>query len=152
MVELRVLLPQGMIRSRSVERGEVDFRVGNNARVAAFTVGTMQLHLPSGFIMELNNYYFVPSLSRNILSSSCLMKDGYSFASENNGCVISKNNMFMAFAPIVNRLFVLNLDGSPVYNVSAKRPRPSDLSPACLWHCCLGHISDKRMKAFGSGG
>jgi hypothetical protein len=75
---------QGMIRSRSVERGEVDFRVGNNARVAALTVGTMQLHLPPGFIMELNNCYFVPSLSRNILSPSCLMKDGYSFASENN--------------------------------------------------------------------
>jgi hypothetical protein len=34
-----------------VKRGEVDFRVGNNARVAALTVGTMQLHLPSGFIL-----------------------------------------------------------------------------------------------------
>jgi hypothetical protein len=28
----------GMIRSRSVERGEVDFHVGNNARVIALTV------------------------------------------------------------------------------------------------------------------
>jgi hypothetical protein len=36
-------LMQGMIRSRSVKRGEVDFRVGNNARVAALIVGTMQL-------------------------------------------------------------------------------------------------------------
>jgi hypothetical protein len=46
---------QGMIRSRSVEKGEVDFRVGNNARVAALNVGMMQLHLSSGFILELNN-------------------------------------------------------------------------------------------------
>jgi hypothetical protein len=38
---------QGMIRSRSVERGEVDFRVGNNAGVDVLTIGTMQLHLPS---------------------------------------------------------------------------------------------------------
>ena len=59
---------QGLIKSRNVERGEVDFHVGNNARVAALTVGTMQLHLPSGFIMELNNCYFVPSLSQNIVS------------------------------------------------------------------------------------
>ena len=58
---------QGMIKSRSIERGEVDFRVGNNARVAALAVGTMQLHLPSGFVLELNNCYFVPSLSRNIV-------------------------------------------------------------------------------------
>jgi hypothetical protein len=76
---------QGMIRSRSVKRGEVDFSVGNNARVAALTVRTMQLHLPSGFILELNNCYLVPSMNQNILTPSCLMKDGYSFASENNG-------------------------------------------------------------------
>jgi hypothetical protein len=38
------------------------------------------------------------------------MKDGYSFASENNGCVISKNVMFVAFASIMNGLFILNLD------------------------------------------
>jgi hypothetical protein len=61
---------------------------------------------PSRFMLELNNCYFVPSLSRNILSPSCLMKDGYSFASENNGCVISKDNMFVACASIVNGIIV----------------------------------------------
>jgi len=66
-----------MIRCRSVEKKEVDFRVGNNARVATLNVGTMQLHLPSGFILELNNCYFVPNLSQNIVSPSCLMMDGY---------------------------------------------------------------------------
>jgi hypothetical protein len=133
---------QGMRRSRSVESGELDFRVGNNARVAALTVGAMQLHLSSGFIMELNNCYFVPSLSGNILSPSCLMKDGYSFASENNGCVISKDNMFVACASIVNGLFVLNLNDSPICNINAKRSRPNDLSPTYIWHCRLGHISE----------
>ena len=126
--------------------------MGNNARVAALIVRTMQLHLPSGFIMELNNCYFVPSLCPNIMSPSCLKKDGYSFASENNGCVISKNNMFMAFAPIVNGLFVLSLDDSPVYNISDKRPQPNDLSPTYMWHCRLGHISEKRMKKLHSDG
>jgi len=66
---------QGMIRSRSIEKGEVNFRVRNNARVATLNVRTMQLHLPSRFILELNNCYFVPSLSRNIISPSCSMKD-----------------------------------------------------------------------------
>ena len=132
---------QGLTKSRSVERGEVDFRIGNNARVAAVAVGTMQLYLPSGFVLELSNCYFVPSLSRNILSPSCLMKDGYSFASENNGCAISKNNMFVAFASIVNGLFVLNLDDSPICNINAKRPRLADLNPTYMWHCRLGHIS-----------
>ena len=143
---------QGMIRSRSVKKGEVDFRVGNNARVAALNVGTMQLHLPSGFIMELNNCYFVPSLSRNILSPSCLMKDGYSFASKDNGCVISKNDMFVALVSIVNGLFILNLDDAPVCNVNAKRPRLNELSPTYMWHCRLGHISENRMKRLHDDG
>ena len=81
-----------------MQKGEVDFLVGNKARVAAFFVGVMQLHLPSGFIMELNNCYYIPSMGQNILSPSCLMRDGYSFTSANNGCVISKNDMFMANA------------------------------------------------------
>ena len=139
-----------MISSRSVERREVDFRVGNNARVAALNIGTMQLHLPSGFIMELNNCYFVPSLSRNIVSPSCLMKDGYSFASKDSGCVISKNDMFVTFASIVNGLFVLNLDEKPICNITAKRPRLNELSPTYMWHCRLGHISEKRMKRLHS--
>ena len=54
------------------------------------------------------------------MSPSCLMKDGYSFASENNGCVISKNDMFVALASIKNGLFILNLDDSPVCNIIAK--------------------------------
>ena len=143
---------QRMIRSRSVEKGEVDFLMGNNARVAALNVRTMQFHLPSGFIMELNNCYFVPSLSQNIVSPSCLMKDGYSFASKDNGCVISKNDMFVASASIVNGLFILNLEDAPVYNISAKRPRLNELSPTYMWHCRLGHISENRMKRLHSDG
>jgi hypothetical protein len=80
------------------------------------------------------------------MSPSCLMKDGYSFASENNGCVISKNDMFVAFASIMNGLFILNLDDAPVCDMSAKRHRPNDLSPTYMWHCCLGHISENHMK------
>lgn len=54
-------LIQAMIRSRSVKRGEVDFRVGNNARVVVLTVRKVQLHLPSGFIMELKICYLFTS-------------------------------------------------------------------------------------------
>jgi hypothetical protein len=80
------------------------------------------------------------------------MKDGYSFASENNGCVISKDNMFVACASIVNGLFVLNLDDSPICNISAKRSRPNDLSPTYIWHCRLGHISEKCMNKLHNDG
>jgi hypothetical protein len=74
------------------------------------------------------------------------------FVSENNGCVISMNDMFVASAPIKNGLFVLSLDDSPICNVSAERLRPNDLNPSYMRHCRLGHISDKRMKKLHSDG
>ena len=141
---------QGMIRSRSVEKGEVDFRMGNNARVVVLNIGTMQLHLPSRFILEFNNWYFVPSLSRIIVSYSCLMKDGYSFVSKDNGRVISKNDIFVAYASILNGL--KNLDDAPICNVSAKRAQLNELSPTYMWHCRLGPISENRMKRLHDDG
>ena len=59
---------------------------------------------------------------------------------------MSKNNMFVALASIKNGLFILNLDDSPICNISAKRPRLHDLNLTYMWHCRLGHISEKRMK------
>src|SRR6185312_13171936 len=89
-----------------------------------------------------------------ITFKSSLMRGrfSYSFVSENNGCAISKNNMFVAFASIVNGLFVLNLDDSPISNINAKRPRLADLNPTYMWHCRLGHISEKRVKNLHSDG
>ena len=77
---------QGLVRTRHVAQGEIDIRVGNKARVAALEVGTMQLQLPSGFIFKLNNCYYIPALSRNIISASCLMSQGYELNLKDNGC------------------------------------------------------------------
>jgi hypothetical protein len=80
------------------------------------------------------------------------MKDGYSFASKDNGCVISKDDVFVAFASIMNGIFILNLDDAPVYNVNAKRSRLNELSPTYMWHYHLGHISENHMKRLHSDG
>ena len=61
-------------------------RVGNGSKVNVIAVGTLPLHLPSGLVLNLNNCYLVPALSMNIVSGSRLIRDGYSFKSENNGC------------------------------------------------------------------
>ena len=52
-------------------------RVGNGSKVDVIAVGTLPLHLPSGLVLDLNNCYLVPALSMNIISGSCLMRDGY---------------------------------------------------------------------------
>ena len=64
---------------RKLRNKEVQLQPGNGAQVAAVTVGRIELYLPSGFILELENVYFVPTISRNIISISCLEMNGFSF-------------------------------------------------------------------------
>ena len=70
---------QGLRNRRQLARGEVDLRVGNGAKVAALSVGTYVIRLPSGLELYLNNCYFVPQLSKNIISVSVLDSEGFSF-------------------------------------------------------------------------
>ena len=85
--------------------------VGNGSKVDVIDVGMLPLHLPSGLVLDMNTCYLVPALSMNIISGSCLMHDGYSFKSENNGCSIYMSSIFYGHAPLLSGLFLLNLDG-----------------------------------------
>ena len=100
-------------------------RVGNGSKVDVIAVSTLPLHLPSGLVLDLNNCYLVPALSMNIISGSCLLRDGYSFKSEHNGCSIYMSNIFYGHAPLVNGLFLLNLDCSNthIHNIDAKNAK-----------------------------
>ena len=122
-------------------------RVGNGSKVDVIA-GMLPLHLPSGLILDLNNCYLVPALSMNIISGSCLMRDSYSFKSENNGCSIYMINIFYGHAPLKSGLFLLNLDHADthIHNIDAKRCKVDNDSATYLWHCRLGHIGVKRMK------
>ena len=69
---------QGLRNKRRLANDEVMMRVGNGSKVDVITVGTLPLHLPSGLVLNLNNCYLVPTLSMNIISGSCLVRDSYS--------------------------------------------------------------------------
>src|SRR3954464_9723948 len=69
---------QGLQNKRTLAKDEVTMRMGNGSKVDVIAVGTLPLHLPSVLILDLNNCYLVPALSMNIISGSCLMRDGYS--------------------------------------------------------------------------
>ena len=97
-------------------------QVGNGSRVDVIAVGTLPLHMPSGLVINLNNCYLVPAVRMNIVSGSCLMQSGYLFKSKNNGCSIYMDNIFYGHAPVMNGLFMLNLDISDTHirNVDAQ--------------------------------
>src|ERR1044071_7550178 len=135
-------------------RDEVMMRMGNGCEVEVLAVGTMHLSLPSGLVLILNNCYYVPELSVNIVSGSCLKRDHYSFKSDKIGCSIYKNDVFYVHAPEQRGLFVLDLDGDVCHinNVKAKRLKSSSKEHMTMWHCRLGHIGIKRMQKLHKDG
>ncbi|WVZ85239.1 LOW QUALITY PROTEIN: hypothetical protein U9M48_032186 [Paspalum notatum var. saurae] len=137
----------GLNQTRSFARGVLNVCVSNGANVAVLAVGTYSLSLPSGLVLELNNCYFIPALSKNIISSSCLEDDGgYEIIIKNKCCSVYLNNMLYTRCPLVNGLYVFYLEDAPILNINAKRLKPSDLNPAYIWHCRLGHINKKRVE------
>ncbi|VFQ91643.1 unnamed protein product, partial [Cuscuta campestris] len=142
---------QGLKQSRRLARGEIELRVGNGAPVAALAIGTYSLVLPSGLMLELNDCLYVPAISRNIISVSCLDKSGFIISIKDKSLSVYRKNVFYANANMTNGLYVLDLD-MPVYNISAKRNKPNGLNQTYLWHCRLGHINEKRISKLHRSG
>ena len=99
---------QDLKNNISLAKGEVDLLVGKGGRVVALAVGTYSLSLPSGLVLELYNCYYVPVMSRNIISISCLDMVRFSFIIKNNTCSIYYVDIFYGDAHLSNGLYILN--------------------------------------------
>jgi hypothetical protein len=120
---------QGLRLTRRFTKGELDVHVGNGAKVSAIAVGTFHQPLPSGLVLELNNCYCIPSLCKNIISSSCLEElDGYEMIIKNKHYSIYYNGIFYAHFEMENGLYVLDLEDKFVCNINTKRARLNDLN------------------------
>ena len=62
--------------------------MGNGARVASMVLGVVSLKLPSGDCLSFEEYYYVPSIVKNIISVSCLNKMGYTLIIKDKCCFI----------------------------------------------------------------
>jgi hypothetical protein len=77
--------------------------------------------------------------------------DGYEIIIKNKCCSIY-NAIFYAYCPLVNGLYVLDLENKSIYNINMKRARLNDLNPTFILHCRLGHINEKRTKRLHKDG
>ena len=136
---------QALKHRRMLGKGEVQLRVGNGANVAAVAVGCVELHLPSGLVMELKNVYFVPSISRNIISISCMDMDGFCFTIKDGCCSFNRDGLYYGCSYIRNGLYLLEMD-KQVLNINNKRLKTCHENETLMWHCRLGHINEKRIK------
>jgi len=122
---------------------EVDLQVGYGAKVVALAVGTFVLNLPSDLLIQLENCYYVPAISRNIIFDSCLDKFGFLFTIKDKCCSIYLDNILYANEIMSNGLYNLDLD-MPIYN--------NKLNPTYLWSCRLGHINENHISKLHKDG
>jgi hypothetical protein len=78
--------------------------------------------------------------------------DGNEIIIKNKRCSIYYNGIFYAQCPLVNELYVLDLEYKSVCNINAKRARLNDLNLTFIWHCRLGHINEMRIERLHKDG
>ena len=120
-------------------------RVGNGARVATLAIGIYILTLPSELILSLKNCYYVPTLTKNIVSISNLNKKVFHLTFSNNSCSIMLNDVYYAYGTLYNGIYILVMS-NPILTVhDNKQSKQYNVKPSYLWHCCLGHINERCM-------
>jgi hypothetical protein len=145
---------QGFHTRRTIQRGKRSIRVVNGVDAEVEAIGELPLELNNGFILRLHNVLYVPSLSRNLISVSCLDGDGYDCQFDNRQCLILFDNKVVGLTFRQDKLYMLSMheDVNVVCNdenvvckdkVSSstnKRKRCDDATSAKLWHYHLNHI------------
>ena len=143
---------QGFLSTRTIKPNEKFVFMGNRQKVLVEAVGTYRLILDTGFYLDLIGTFYVPSISRNLVSLFKLDVAGYSFKF-GNGCFnLYQRTYLIGSGTLYDGLYRLNLDNLYVetlmtlhHNVDIKRSLVNECS-AFLWHKCLGHISKERME------
>jgi hypothetical protein len=110
---------QALKNKRLLGKGEMQLRIGNGASVTVVAVGDLDLQLPSELILELSSVYFVSSISRNIISVSCMDMDDFTFSIKDQCFSFYKDGIFYGSFQVVNDLYILEMDNQ-VLNINNK--------------------------------
>jgi hypothetical protein len=79
--------------------------IGNVSHASVRGVGTVDLKLTSGKIMQLRNAHYFSSINKNIVSGSLLCRDGFKVVVESNKFVMSKCGQFIGKCYVCGGLF-----------------------------------------------
>ena len=93
-----------------LKKGYFELYGAGGESIQAEVVGTYMLKLPSEKILELENYYYMSKIIRNIISVSLLLQRGYEINGKSNSCSIFFSNEIICHGIINNDLLILSND------------------------------------------
>jgi hypothetical protein len=94
--------------------------MGNGPYASVRSVGTVDLKLTLGKIVQLKNMQHVPSINKNPVRGSLLCRDGFKVVLESNKFVMSKCGQFIGKGYVCGGLFrfsVSNFCNKSVNNI-----------------------------------
>ena len=124
--------------------------VANGKEAEVEAVGSLTLKLYTGFLLQLKDVLYVPTLSRNFITVSCLDYFGFHCTFREKHCFLKYCNKNVGLVVRWGKLYMLNLFGSPMcvnlceMNMNERNHKKNgrSISPSSkLWHRRLGHIS-----------
>jgi hypothetical protein len=131
----------------STRKEEQSLKVADGKEAYVEAVGSIVLHLHSGFKLYLNNVLYVPNLKRSLISVYLLDIDGFSCNFGDMKCLIKYNDEDVGLAYLQDKLYLLSLYES-VLNVCDDKDRcfSKNETSLKLWHSHLGHIPQGRIE------
>ena len=145
-------LMQGFLTTRKPKESEKFLYMGNRLQVGVIAVGTYCLLLETGHRIDLLNTFYVPSISRNLVSLSKLDATGYSILFTSGQLSLMLNSVTVGSGILCDGLYKISLNHEFAQvlitlhsNVGSKRGLINENS-SILWHRRLGHISRERIE------
>ncbi|GKA45105.1 retrotransposon protein, putative, ty1-copia subclass [Tanacetum coccineum] len=140
---------QGLRRSKKLKHGALSLYMGNGICAVIEEIRSFDLIIPSGLIIVLDYCHFAPTVTRGVVSISCLVENGYIHIFTTYGISVSKENVFYFNAIPHDGIYEIDMHNlypnvSSTFNVSNKRVKYY-LDSSYLWHCRLRYINKKRM-------
>ncbi|KAK9714501.1 hypothetical protein RND81_06G099300 [Saponaria officinalis] len=132
--------------------------VGDGKSVEVDAIGTFRLLLRTGFYLDLEDTFVVPSFRRNLISVSLLDKSGYSCLFENKRFILSLNSNIVGTGSLCgfDNLYMLDNIASYSENLHVEtrgtKRKFNKENLASLWHKRLGHVSKERIQRLVSNG
>ena len=123
-------------------------------------MGEVRLQFGNKFLL-LDNVYFIPNISRNLISVSELYKQSFSICFNYNEIIILQNGVQICCAKLKSGLYILHVfepesNHTEMFRVakpkSNKRQKLSNDNETYLWHLRLSHISLDRINRLTKDG
>ncbi|KAL0427521.1 UNVERIFIED_CONTAM: hypothetical protein Slati_2926900 [Sesamum latifolium] len=135
---------QVMERSRKLSKDEMILRLGDGKTVVAEAVGSLNLVVSDHIRIELKDYFYVPSMIKNIIFIPILDNDGFKFLIDKNCFYLMIHDKYHLLGTLVNGLYILQQ--SNLIMTAQHKWKVNNHENAQLWHARLGHISKDRIK------